>query len=202
MFSGIVETTTELLEVQEGQSIYRIFLKRPIQFDDLQIGDSVAVNGVCLTVEMFDSIKMQFSLGLETLQVLQWKQQDWKNRKINVERSLKLSDRIHGHLVTGHVEALGKVLRSDQVGENWFLDVEVPTALLPLIWKKGSITLHGVSLTVNTLEKNILQVCLIPETQKRTNLIEFKKDDFIHLESDYMAKAFYRFYELQGKDEH
>ncbi|MFN7905766.1 MAG: riboflavin synthase [Pseudobdellovibrionaceae bacterium] len=201
MFSGIVETTTELLEVQEGQSICRIFLKRPIQFDDLQIGDSVAVNGVCLTVEMFDSTKMQFSLGLETLQVLQWKQQDWKNRKINVERSLKLSDRIHGHLVTGHVEALGKVLRSDQVGENWFLDIEVPTALLPLIWKKGSITLHGVSLTVNTLEKNILQVCLIPETQKRTNLIEFKKDDSIHLESDYMAKAFYRFYELQGKDE-
>ena len=151
---------------------------------------------------MFDSTKMQFSLGQETLQVLQWKQQDWKNRKINVERSLKLSDRIHGHLVTGHVEALGKVLRSDQVGENWFLDVEVPTNLLPLIWKKGSITLHGVSLTVNTLEKNILQVCLIPETQKRTNLIELKKDDFIHLESDYMAKAFYRFYELQGKNDH
>lgn len=198
MFSGIVETTSKLLKVEEGQQVYRIFLQKPAEFDDLKIGDSVAVNGVCLTVEMFDSEKMQFSLGHETLRVLQWKKEDWQNRPVNVERSLKLSDRIHGHLVTGHVETLGQVQRSEKIGENWFLNVKVPRTLLPYIWKKGSVTLHGVSLTVNELQEDVLEVCLIPETQKRTNLILFKTGDSIHLEADYMAKAFHRFYELQG----
>lgn len=199
MFSGIVETTTTLLQIEEGQQSYRIFLKKPVQFDDLKIGDSVAVNGVCLTVENFDDQHMQFSLGLETLKVLQWKSQDWKNRSLNVERSLKLSDRIHGHLVTGHVEELGTVLRSEKMGDNWFLDVQVSGNILPYLWKKGSITLHGVSLTINELIDGQIQVCLIPETQNRTNLVELKAGDVIHIEPDYMAKAFYRFYELQGK---
>jgi riboflavin synthase len=199
MFSGIVETTTSLLQVEEGQKSYRIFLKKPAEFDDIKVGDSIAVNGVCLTVEKFDEQQMQFSLGLETIKVLQWKKQGWKDRSLNVERSLKLSDRIHGHLVTGHVEELGKVLRSENIGDNWFLDVQVSKEILPYLWKKGSITLHGVSLTVNELNDDQVQVCLIPETQKRTNLIEMKPGDSIHVEPDYMAKAFYRFYELQGK---
>lgn len=197
MFSGIVETTTSLLQIETGTQSYRIFLKKPAEFDDLKIGDSVAVNGVCLTVENFDAEKMQFSLGFETIRVLQWNPEAWKNRVLNVERSLRLSDRIHGHLVTGHVESLGTVMRSEKSGDNWFLDVQVPQNILPYIWKKGSVTLHGVSLTVNELHEQTLQVCLIPETQKRTNLTELKTGDSIHVEPDYMAKAFHRFYELQ-----
>ncbi len=198
MFSGIVETTSQLLNVEQGQQVYRIFLQRPQEFDDLKIGDSVAVNGVCLSVEMFDAAKMQFSLGHETLQILKWQKEDWQNRPANVERSLKLTDRIHGHLVTGHVDSLGQVLRSEKVGENWFLSVRISQTLRPFVWKKGSVTLHGVSLTINELQDDVLEVCLIPETQKRTNLILFKAGDMIHLEADYMAKAFHRFYQLQG----
>lgn len=155
----------------------------------------MCINGVCLTLEQQTDSQLVFALAFETLNVL--KKLDvsasaWVGQKVNLERSLKFGDRIHGHLVTGHVESLGKVLRSFADGESWFLDVQIEKELLPFVWKKGSITLHGVSLTVNSVEDSVVQVCLIPETQKRTNLTDIPVGDYIHVEPDYMAKAMVR----------
>lgn len=155
----------------------------------------MCINGVCLTLEQQTGSQLVFALAFETLNVL--KKLDvsasaWVGQKVNLERSLKFGDRIHGHLVTGHVESLGKVLRSFADGESWFLDVQIEKELLPFVWKKGSITLHGVSLTVNSVEDSVVQVCLIPETQKRTNLTDIPVGDYIHVEPDYMAKAMVR----------
>ena len=139
-------------------------------------------------------------MAAETLKVLQWSPENPEallGRKFNLERSLRFGDRIHGHLVTGHVDSVGKVTRSEGVGENWFLDVEVADSVLPFLWNKGSITLNGVSLTVNEVKGCTISVGLIPETLKRTNLGELKVGSQINVEPDYMAKALQRMLQVQ-----
>lgn len=189
MFSGIVESVQPIKTVEAAPGVVRIQVQKPEEFNDLKIGDSISTNGVCLTVEKFDNEHMTFALAAETLNVLKLKADSLKNKKVNLERSLRFGDRIHGHLVTGHIDSLAVVKRAASEGESWFLDVEVQDSILPYIWNKGSITLHGVSLTVNNVQNNLVSVCLIPETLKRTNLGEFKVGDMINVEPDYMAKA-------------
>lgn len=189
MFSGIVETVSEIRSSQELQNAFRIQISKPEFFDDLHIGDSVAVDGVCLTVEAFDSDTITFTLAAETIKILQWNPASWLGKKINLERSLRFGDRIHGHLVTGHVDSLGEVVRADLEGESFFLDVKIAETMKPFVWKKGSITLNGVSLTVNEFNNLIVSVCLIPETLKRTNLGSLQVGQVVNVEPDYMARA-------------
>ena len=201
MFSGIIESTVQVLEASQSGSILQIKVNRPPEFSDLQIGDSVAVNGVCLTAEAFDESMIQFALAAETLQVTQWTANQLKSAELNVERSLKFGARIHGHLVAGHVDAMGTVISSEDNDGSWILKVEYPTLLASMIWKKGSITLNGVSLTVNELTENQLAVCLIPETMKRTNLGQLKPGASVTIEVDTMAKAVHRYLETRGSIE-
>ena len=208
MFSGIVESVQPIVSVQRGLGpLIRVDIKKPSEFNDLKNGDSIAVDGVCLTVEAFNSETITFALAAETLKILKWSPEapeNLMNRSMNLERSLRFGDRIHGHLVTGHVDSLGEVVRSEGFGENWFLDVKVANSVLPFLWKKGSVTLNGVSLTVNELENSIVSVCLIPETVKRTNLAQLKPGSMLNVEPDYMAKALQRMMQTQlesGKDE-
>lgn len=200
MFSGIVESVQPIINVEAAVGVVRIQVQKPQEFDDLKIGDSVSTNGVCLTVEKFDQKQITFALAAETLQILELKADTLRGQKVNLERSLKFGDRIHGHLVTGHVDSLGVVKHSRGEGESWFLDVEVQDSILPYLWKKGSITLHGVSLTVNDVQGNKVSVCLIPETLKRTNLGDLKIGDRINIEPDYMAKAVVRSMQMSKEE--
>lgn len=197
MFSGIVESVMPILSSEELQNAYRINIKKPKEFNDLNLGDSIACDGVCLTVEAYDSEKMTFALAAETIKVLQWDPQSWLGKQVNLERSLRLGDRIHGHLVTGHVDSLGRVERAELIGESFFLDVKVADSILPFVWKKGSVTLNGVSLTVNELNGSTVSVCLIPETLKRTNLGLLKPGMNVNVEPDYMARAIQRSLEVR-----
>lgn len=197
MFSGIVEAVMPIESSEELQNAYRIKIKKPSDFNDIKLGDSIACDGVCLTVEAFDDKHMTFALAAETIKVLQWNPQSWLGKQVNLERSLRFGDRIHGHLVTGHVDSLGKVSRAALEGESFFLDVQVADSILPYVWKKGSVTLNGVSLTVNELSGNTVSVCLIPETLKRTNLGEVKIGGMINVEPDYMARAIQRSLEVR-----
>lgn len=192
MFSGIVESVQPILKSETLDNAYRIVVRQPEEFNDIKNGDSIACDGVCLTVESFNGQEMTFALAAETIKVLEWKPESWLGKKLNLERSLRFGDRIHGHLVTGHVDSLGKVLRADLLGESFFLDVEVHANLLPYVWQKGSITLNGVSLTVNEVKDQRVSVCLIPETVKRTNLGDLKLGSSINVEPDYMARAVLR----------
>jgi riboflavin synthase len=202
MFSGIVESLQPVLTVQKGTGpLIRVKVQKPAEFDDLKVGDSIATDGVCLTVEEFESSSITFALAAETLKVLRWSPENPEallGKKLNLERSLRFGDRIHGHLVTGHVDSLGEVIRSEGLGENWFLDIQVADSVLPFIWKKGSITLNGVSLTINELIGNKVSVGLIPETLKRTNLGELKVGSFVNVEPDYMAKALQRMMQTEA----
>ncbi len=196
MFSGIVESVKPILSSQELPQAFRIQIEKPNEFDDLKTGDSIACDGVCLTLEAFDGKQMTFALAAETIQVLGWNPQSWIGKTMNLERSLRMGDRIHGHLVTGHVDSLALVTRAEQKGESFFLNVQVAKTILPYVWKKSSITLNGVSLTVNALENSQVEVCLIPETVKRTNLGKLKIGNTVNVEPDYMARAVMRSIEL------
>lgn len=194
MFSGIVEAQSRMIKTEEDgfadKKIIRIFVSRPTFFTDLKIGDSICVNGICLTLEKFDSEQMQFCLGAETLQVLTTSFAQWVQLPLNLERSLKFGDRMHGHLVSGHVDGVGAVVESYADGDCWQIKVQIPSAIQKFFWKKGSVSLNGVSLTVNEVEKNIISVCLIPETIKATQLSLVGQGQFMNIEADYLAKAY------------
>lgn len=189
MFSGIIEATEVILKSRPLDQAHELTIRRPSIFDDISLGDSIAVNGVCLTVESFDAQTLTFTLGFETLKVLGTGLDFWLCYPVNLERSLTIGSRIHGHSVTGHVETLLPVLKSEALGENWILRVGLPPIFQELCWIKGSVTLNGVSLTINSLEDQQLEVCLIPETQKRTNLCHYKVGEKVSFEPDSFAKA-------------
>lgn len=198
MFSGIVEAKAAITRAEEisKDKLTRIWVAKPATFNDLGIGDSVATDGVCLTVEAFDEKTIQFALAAETLAVTNWRTSTVKNgaqglvgREVNLERSLRMGDRIHGHLVSGHVDAAVKVTRVENLGETRFVDIEIPKDLRGMVWKKGSWALNGVSLTVNSVDGGVASHCLIPETLARTNLGSLQVGDLVNIEVDVFARA-------------
>lgn len=194
MFTGIVENHSEILDIYNlGDSVLRVSILKPNDYNDIKNGDSICLNGVCLTIVNYNNNddKIEFDLGPETLQVTGWSRSNLKSKKVNLERSMKYGDRIHGHFLSGHVDEVGEVLSSHSLGEAWLLNVKVSDQAKNFVWQKGSIGLSGVSLTVNSFENNTVSVCLIPETLKLTNLSEFNPGDNINIEYDWMAKAFH-----------
>lgn len=194
MFSGIVEARSKVKKISQLKSSIRIQIDRPKSFKDIKIGDSISTNGVCLTVEAMTPKTIQFCLGTETLQVLGSKFSYWQTYPVNLERSLQFGQRVHGHLVTGHVDASARITKSFADGECWQMQIEFPKELAAYFWKKGSVCLNGVSLTVNQVLKvgktYRLEVCLIPETMKSTNLTQYQVNDYLNIEADYLAKAY------------
>ena len=189
MFSGIVECQSLVLSASTRGGVVEICLVKPSHFNDLSLGDSICVNGVCLTLERFDQKSMIFALAAETLQITGWNEENLLNKSVNLERSLPLGGRIHGHLVTGHVEGLGEVVSFEKKGESAFLKITFPKDLTPYFWRKGSVTINGVSLTINQVEGQSFEVCLIPETLKRTNLNELIKGSQVNLEVDVFVRG-------------
>lgn len=169
-----------------------IEVERPTDFDDLKIGDSIACNGVCLTVARFTKNEIEFALGAETLQVTSWSVSSLVGARLNLERSLRLGDRIHGHLVSGHVDALGVVVGFQDLGGSTRLDVELPKEIAAFVWKKGSWAVNGVSLTINSVQDGVVSHVLIPETLSRTNLGALKVGDRVNLEVDMYARGIVR----------
>jgi riboflavin synthase len=192
MFTGIIEAVGTVRSFAPRGDVYELSVKRPPTFEDVKLGDSIAVDGVCLTVEAFDADLIKFALGTETIKVTQAQDRLKIGTAVNLERSLRFGDRVHGHLVSGHVDGVGRV--TEQSGNQDFLKLtlQFPNALAPLIWKKGSIAINGVSLTINEASLNTFEVGLIPETLKRTNLSHLKFDDFVNLETDQYARGFLR----------
>ncbi len=200
MFSGIIESVAVIQKVQEFNSLVRIWVQRPQSFNDISVGDSIAVDGCCLTVEEFNDQQMQFALGFETLSLLKIKVAQLENKTVNLERSLRFGDRMHGHLVSGHVEGLGTVRTKTWQGDSLVFRVDIPLALRPSLWAKGSVSMHGVSLTVNDVGVSDFEVCLIPETLKQTSLSHLEVGSIVHIETDYLAKALFERWKFWQKD--
>ncbi|MBT4760321.1 MAG: riboflavin synthase [Bdellovibrionaceae bacterium] len=195
MFSGIIEVKSKIIHTQKKDSSLVIEVQRPASFDDIKVGDSIALNGICLTVEKFDAQTIQFTIGFETLKITNWSELDLVKLPVNLERSLRFGDRIHGHMVTGHVDAMVSLKDKVYKGECLILKLKVPKKLEAFIWNKGSVTLNGVSLTVNNFNSGVLEVCLIPETLRQTNLESYEQSDLLTLEIDNFSRAIYRYFE-------
>ncbi len=183
MFTGIVETTAAVQERTEA----RLLLVRPAMFDDIKVGSSIAVNGVCLTVVTLNKEDMSFDVVGET-----WRKTNLGEllvgNTVNLERAMVATSRFEGHVVQGHVEGVATVKEWKADGEWKQLVLEVPDVLLPYITTKGSIALDGVSLTVASLTGNIVTIALIPHTLEMTTLGGRKVGEKINVETDILAK--------------
>ena len=179
MFTGIIKALVPVTQVDDHQGELKIKIQHPKSedFSNLKPGDSVAVDGVCLTVEQISSEEIQFHLGHETLQITQWSADLLKNKLMNLEPALKVGDSMGGHFVSGHADGLAQIVkRENQPGGSVLMTLQLTLKEgVQLLQKKAFITLNGVSLTineVNKIETNQFQfsICLVPETLKRTNL--------------------------------
>lgn len=187
MFTGIVEELGQVEKLETLTDAVRISIIGPLVVSDAKIGDSISVNGVCLTVTdksagSFSADVMQETLNRSTLGNLA------AGSKVNLERPVTLATRLGGHLVQGHVDGLGKII-ARQKSDNWdVVTIEPPKDLLKYIVEKGSITVDGTSLTVASVNDQVFTVSLIPETLAKTTLGLVQVGDKVNLEVDVMAK--------------
>lgn len=187
MFTGIIEELGRVAVMEGISGGYRLFINAAVVLEDLKIGDSIAVNGVCLTVVKLQNEAFALEAVGETLE----KTSIGKLRvgdHLNLERSISGSGRFGGHFVQGHVNATGNITQWYPRGENWFLEVEIPRNLMRYIIPEGSIAIEGISLTVAAITDNRIDINIIPHTAKVTNL-QFKHvGDPVNLEVDMIAK--------------
>lgn len=188
MFSGIVEAAGRPLKIQASKHLIRLTLERPASFKSLREGESVSVDGVCLTLESFSSKKMVFGIGPETLKATAWTARGLRGKLMNLERALTLQKAVGGHIITGHIDGQALVSSVKKRGESLIAQIKIPEKHRLFFWKKAYIALNGASLTVSQEKGPCLEVCLIPKTLELTNLRELKKGSRLNFEVDYMAR--------------
>lgn len=187
MFTGIIEDIGKVVRWQKVKGAGILTLSTHLSLGEMAIGSSVAVNGACLTVVAKGQGRLTVDVSPETL--------DRTNLKglrlgdaVNLERPLRLQDRLGGHLVTGHIDGVGAAREIKQKGKFVFFSIQVPAQLYAMLVPKGSVAVDGISLTVNECEKQFFSVVIIPHTLKHTNLLGRRVGDKINIETDIIGK--------------
>lgn len=198
MFSGIVEEMGVVKSLVPGLAGARLSILAGIVLKDLQLGESVSVSGACLTAAEVGETNFAVDVSVETLDVTTLGTLA-AGAAVNLERALKLNDRLGGHLVTGHVDGTGILRERTQAGNALLLTLEVPEPILRYCIPKGSITVDGVSLTINSVLENGVSVAIIPHTAKVTTLGIKQPGDAVNLESDLIGKYVERLLQNSGK---
>ena len=192
MFTGIIETLGVIKEIEKEDGNLHITIDSIIS-KELKIDQSVAHNGICLTVVSIDDSLYKVTAIGETINktcISNWKKGDL----INLERAMKLGDRLDGHMVQGHVYQIGNCITVDETNGSWFYTFQYDESLQNITIEKGSITVNGVSLTVVNSKKNEFSVAIIPYTFEHTNFKSFKKNTTVNLEFDVIGKYVSRLY--------
>ena len=198
MFSGIVEEMGVIKSLVPGLAGARLSILTGIVLKDLQLGESVSVSGACLTAAEVGEADFAVDVSVETLGVTTLGTLT-AGAAVNLERALKLNDRLGGHLVTGHVDGTGILRKRTQAGNTLLLTLEVPEPILRYCIPKGSITVDGVSLTINSVSENGVSVAIIPHTAKVTTLGLKQPGDAVNLESDLIGKYVERLLQNSGQ---
>ncbi len=187
MFTGIVEEMGNVKALRRDASAAHITISASAVLGNTALGDSISVNGVCLTVVNIGKNDFSADVAVETLKVTNLG--DLKiGEKVNLERALQFSARIGGHLVSGHVDAVGHIREKREEGNGWRIFIDAPETLLRYVIKKGSISIDGISLTVADVDKNGFSVAIIPHTAKLTTLGFKSAGDSVNLEGDLIGK--------------
>lgn len=187
MFSGIIADVGTITRAEDRAGGLRLSIDtQALGMDDVALGDSIAVNGVCLTVVNKEGNAFTVDVSRETLNCTVGLEQ--QGARVNLEKALRLSDRLGGHLVSGHVDGVGEVASFTDLGESWRLVARAPQALAKYIAPKGSITINGVSLTVNRVASAEFEVNLIPHTLAVTTLGDLRPGARVNLEIDLIAR--------------
>lgn len=200
MFTGLIQEVGTIQSVSTNAEGKEFIIKAPGLIKEIAIDDSVATNGVCLTATKIhaDTFKVQaIHMTLEKTSVGLLKQGD----KVNLELSLRPQDRLGGHMVQGHVNALGKIKQIKTIGENWEIEVSFPEELRKYMISEGSICLDGISLTIARLGASTLTVAIIPHTLEKTTLGTKKVGDSLNIEVDMVAKYIENFLRFGSGEE-
>ena len=187
MFTGLIERIGKIKNVQHIGGDIRLTVMIPEWTGECNLGDSVAVNGVCLTVTEIKNGSLSMDVSAEsvsrtTLGSIK------PGSPVNLERALRLSDRLGGHLVSGHVDGIGTVTKKETRHRSWLFRIEIPETLSRYVIEKGSVTVDGVSLTINACGKTFFEVNIIPETIKATTLLARNRGDRVNIETDLIGK--------------
>ena len=192
MFTGIIEGLGTIREIRPAGQGKRLGVDADFDLDQTKIGDSISVNGACLTVVMIEGALFKVDMSPETLARTTFGRAKIGNR-VNLERALRLSDRLDGHLVSGHIDGIGTVKLKGKTGNAIIFTIEVPESLSYYMIKKGSVAVDGISLTINNCGRNGFDVSILPYTAKLTTLGVIKTGDFVNIETDMIGKYVERF---------
>ena len=198
MFTGIIEDKARVLRVENRGQEKRLLLELPLDLTEVQVGDSININGACLTVVEKKGQMIGTDLSPETLQrTTLSKVRD--GDKVNVERAVRLSDRLGGHIVTGHIDGIGVITEKRKERDFIRLGVRIPEAISKYIVQKGSIAIDGISLTVNEYKEDEIRLTLIPYTLEKTTLMEKRVGNEVNVEVDILAKYVEKMLHQAGK---
>ncbi|MDT8445590.1 MAG: riboflavin synthase [bacterium] len=188
MFTGLIEEVGQLEALRGiGPNQKELTLRCRLIQSDLKLGDSVAIDGVCLTVVRFDDQSAAFELSSETLDKSLFAAKR-SGARLNLERALRMGDRLGGHMVQGHVDGIGRCELVEKQGNFYRLAFSFDGALEKYFIPKGSVAINGISLTLSKLDSQQLEVAIIPHTYLETNLSELSPGDLVHLETDLIGR--------------
>ena len=198
MFTGIIQAVGEIHAITKaGEDLKLSIRAHNLGLDDVQVGDSIAVNGVCLTATHISKTHFEAQASKETLAVTTGLS---SKQTVNIEKALRLQDRLGGHLVSGHVDGVGQVIQFEERGDCWLLAILAPHAISKYIAKKGSICVNGVSLTVNSVEQDTFTMNIIPHTLENTTFKFLKIGSHVNLEIDQIARYIERIAEWNNSN--
>ena len=203
MFTGIIQAIGKVREPEQLGSGVRLTIVTPEQFhlDQVHVGDSIAVNGACMTVVNIEGNSFQIDVSAESLSKTCGLD---TFGEVNLEKAMRLGDRVDGHLVSGHVDGVGQVESMTKIAESYKLVIRAPLKLSPYLAYKGSVAVNGVSLTVNEVEDTamgaVFSINLIPHTVEVTTLKHLKPQDWVNLEIDTIARYVERMMQLRNNE--
>lgn len=187
MFTGLIQEIGTIINLNHSGNDLYLTIQCDNVLNDLKIGDSISINGACQTVIEFDNSSFKVFASVETLNVTTFN--SFKvGDKVNLERTLRLCDRLDGHVVTGHVDTIAKIVNICKISETTLFSIELAQKYVKQVVQKGSITIDGISLTIANIKDSIVEIAVIPHTLNSTNLRYKNINDFVNVETDILAK--------------
>lgn len=200
MFTGIIEERGILQEIQRSVNCAKITIQAKKVLEEIQLGDSIAVNGICLTVTSFTKDIFTADVMPETWRRCSISQLS-KGQLVNLERAMPMNGRFGGHIVSGHIDGIGKIQGMKREENAVLYEILAEEKILRYVIEKGSIAIDGISLTVTNVTDKSFFVSVIPHTVQNTNLKERKKGEFVNLEADCIGKYVSKFLDVTKKEE-